>query len=325
MSAGNLKRLRRNQAIRDRGGRVELDPRDFILPYFVVEGEGVKEPIRSMEGVFRFSVDRLLEDAADARRLGVRSVLLFGIPGAKDESASAAYRQDGVVQKAVGALKEEFADLVVITDVCLCGYTSHGHCGIVGNRDSEVRIDTEATLPILARIALSHGRAGADLVAPSAMTDGQVGAIRAALDRDGLEEVGVLAYSAKYASNFYGPFREALDSAPRFGDRRSYQLDFRDPDEAIREIERDVDEGAEIVMVKPALAYLDIICRAREKFDLPIAAYNVSGEYSLVKKLSGAKEAREEELVREVLTAIKRAGADLIVTYHAKEASRWLN
>ncbi len=319
MSAGNLKRLRR-----DRAGRVELNPRDFILPYFVVEGEGVKEPIRSMEGVFRFSIDRLIEDAADARRLGVRSVLLFGIPGSKDDSASAAYRQDGVVQEAVGALKKEFGDLTVITDVCLCAYTSHGHCGIVGNRDSEVRIDTEATLPILARIALSHGRAGADLVAPSAMTDGQVGAIRAALDREGLEEVGVLAYSAKYASNFYGPFREVLNSAPRFGDRRSYQLDFKDPDEALREIQEDIEEGAEIVMVKPALAYLDIICRAREKFDLPIAAYNVSGEYSLVKKLSGAKEAKEEDLVREVLTAIKRAGADLIVTYHAKEASRWL-
>lgn len=324
MSAGNLKRLKRARPILNRDRRVELEPRDFILPYFIVEGEGVKEPIRSMPGVCRFSVDRLVEDVAEAWGLGVRSVLLFGIPGAKDGSASAAWRQDGVVQEAVGALKEEFADLTVITDVCLCAYTSHGHCGIVENRDSEVRIDTKATLPILAKIAVSHGRAGADLVAPSAMTDGQVGAIREALDREGLEEVGVLAYSAKYASNFYGPFRDALDSAPRFGDRRSYQLDFKDPDEAIEEIERDVDEGAEIVMVKPALAYLDIIYRAREKFDLPVAAYNVSGEYSLVKKLSGAKEAREEDLVREVLTAIKRAGADLIITYHAKEASRWL-
>ncbi|HDL64558.1 MAG TPA: porphobilinogen synthase [Proteobacteria bacterium] len=354
-----LRRLRRKKVIRDWVSRTELHPRNFILPYFVVGGEAVKEPIESMEGVYRLSIDNLLKDIREAYRLGIRSILLFGVTETRDESGSEAYRENGLVQRAIREIKQEFSeergmDLIVITDVCLCGYTSHGHCGVVEKQKTEgrgqktedgsqrsasvichpssvfcppssVRIDNNATLPLLARIALSHAEAGADFVAPSAMMDGQVGAIRKTLDSNGWNHVGILAYSAKYASNFYGPFREALGSAPRFGDRKSYQMDFRNPDEALREIAADIEEGADIVMVKPALAYLDIIHRARNAFRVPLAAYNVSGEYSLVKELSRGDPEREQALGLEILTAIKRAGADIIITYYAKEAARWLS
>ena len=283
-----------------------------------MEGKGIKEPIKSMPGVYHFSIDKLLRDIP--KGTGIESILLFGIPKTKDEVGSSAYREDGIVQKAVRAVKERFKDLIVITDVCLCGYTSHGHCGIVKGK----RIDNDASLKILAKIALSHAEAGVDFVAPSAMMDGQVRAIRQALDKKGFKDVGILGYSAKYASNFYGPFREALSSTPQFGDRKSYQMDFRNANEALREIKQDIEEGADIVMVKPALAYLDIIYRAKQKFNIPIAAYNVSGEYSAIKKLSEGDKTKEKELALEVLTSIKRAGADFIISYFGKEVGKWL-
>lgn len=306
-----LRRLRKNQVLRDLVSETRLSVKDFILPYFVIEGRNKKEPIKSMPGIYHLSVDNLIKDIRESRNLGIKAILIFGIPRKKDALGTGAYQRDGIVQKAVQQIKKEIKDIVVITDVCLCGYTTHGHCGVV----DKFIIDNDETLKILAKIALSHARSGADFVAPSAMMDGQVRAIREALDKNGFGDVGILAYSAKYASNFYGPFREALDSEPKFGDRKSYQMDFRNADEALREIKEDIDEGADIVMVKPALAYLDIIYRAKEKFNIPVAAYNVSGEYALVK---------EKNLILEVLTSIKRAGADLIISYHAKEAAKWL-
>lgn len=297
---------------------MRLRLKDIILPYFCVEGRNVKRPIKSMPGIYHLSIDNLLKDISGLR--GIRSILLFGLPKAKDERGCSAYSRNGAVQKAVRAIKKEFEDLTVVTDLCLCGYTSHGHCGIIKNR----RIDNAATLKALADIALSHAEAGADFVAPSAMADRQVRIIRRALDKGGFKKTRILAYSAKYASNFYGPFREAMDSAPQFGDRRAYQLDFRDRNQALKEIEEDIDEGADIVMVKPALAYLDIIYRAKQGFDVPIAAYNVSGEYSMIKELSGGDKLKEKELALEVLTSIKRAGADLIITYFGREIEKWL-
>lgn len=313
---------------------------DLILPYFVTEGRNKKGIIKSMPGIYRFSVDKLIEDVKEAKSLGIKSILLFGVSKEKDEEATLAYSQEGIVHKAIRAIKKEIKDITVITDVCLCGYTSHGHCGIL-KRKNKVIFDKDKTREILSRIALSHAQAGADYVAPSAMMDGQVRAIRNALDKNGFKNVNlvreipltprgfsngvkILAYSAKYASNFYGPFREALNSRPRFADRSSYQLDFRNLDEALKEIEQDIKEGADIVMVKPALAYLDIIYRAKQKFNIPIAAYNVSGEYSLVKYAVKRGLADEKKLVLEILTSIKRAGADLIITYHAKELIKWL-
>lgn len=292
----------------------KLSVKDLILPYFVVEGEGKREKIQSMPGIFRLSLDNLIEDVDEAQKLGIGSILLFGIPATKDESGSEAYQKEGVVQKAVRALKSEFKRLTVITDVCLCAYTAQGHCAILKS-GRKVDIDLPATLRALVRIALSHAEAGADIVAPSAMMKGQVKAIRKALDSRGCKSVRIMGYSAKFFSGFYGPFREAADCAPKFGDRSSYQLGFADARKALQEIETDIKEGADIVMVKPALAYLDIIYRARQKFKVPLAAYNVSGEYSLLKG---------RELILEVLTAIKRAGADLIITYFAKEAAKWL-
>jgi len=311
------------------------------LPYFVVEGRNIKKEIKSMPGVYHFSIDNLLRDIREAK--GIKSILLFGIPKLKDETASHAHRDDGIVQKAIKAIKRKSEGLIVISDVCLCGYTTHGHCGIVKkspqpavhSRQARDRnhglltfdyglIDNDATLKILAKIALSHAHAGADIVAPSAMMDGQVKAIRDMLDEFGFQDAGILSYSAKYASSFYGPFREALGSAPQFGGRKSYQMDYRNSDEALREIKQDIDEGADIVMVKPALAYLDIIYRAKQKFNVPIAAYNVSGEYSMIKKLAGGDKIREKGFALEVLTSIKRAGADLIITYFGKEVIRWL-
>jgi porphobilinogen synthase len=320
MPAVRLRRLRTNKAIRDWLSQTTLSPRDIILPYFVVAGKDVKRPIKSMPGVYHLSIDNLLKDITQAKRQGTRSILLFGIPSSKDRQGSRAYKKNGIVQKAVKAIKKKFKDLIVITDVCLCGYTTHGHCGVVKDK----KIDNDASLKLLAKIALSHARAGSDLVAPSAMMDGQVRTLREALDKNNFQDTGILAYSAKYASSFYGPFREALDSRPRFGDRKSYQMDYRNLNQALREIRQDIDEGADIVMIKPALAYLDIILRAKEKFNIPIAAYNVSGEYSMLRKANGSDKIKQRELALEVLTSIKRAGADLIISYFGKEAGKWL-
>ena len=309
MQALRLRRLKKN---------------NIILPYFVVEGKNVKESIKSMPGVYHLSIDNLIRDIPTAH--GIQSILLFGIPETKDRIGSGAYKKNGVVQRAVRAIKKEFKDLIVITDVCLCGYTSHGHCRIVKGK----KFDNDASLKVLAKIALSHAEAGTDFAAPSAMMDGQVGEIRKTLDKNGFKDAGILAYSAKYASNFYGPFRDAMDSAPRFGDRTSYQLDYRNPEEALRKIKQDIDEGTDIAMVKPSLAYLDIIYQAKQKFNIPVAAYNVSGEYSMVKayceKIKNRNERRktEKKLVIEILTSIKRAGADFIITYWAKDAAKWL-
>lgn len=316
MRFSRLRKFRRNGLIRDLVAETKLRVDDFIMPYFVVEGKDRIKEIKSMSGIHRLSVDRLIKDIYEARALGIKAVLLFGLSSKKDESGTSSYARTGALQKAVRTVKGSVKDMVVFTDVCLCGYTSHGHCGIVKNKS----VDNDETIKILVKIALSHAEAGADFVAPSAMMDGQVRALREALDEGGFKDTGILAYSAKYASNFYGPFREAMESAPRFGDRKTYQMDYRNSDEAMREIEEDIREGADIVMVKPALAYLDIIRRAKDNFNVPIAAYNVSGEYAMVKEYARGS---DKELILEILTAIKRAGADLIITYHAKEMARW--
>jgi len=315
-----LRRLRGSQAVRRLVRETTLSAEDFVYPLFVVHGSGVRNAIPSMPGQAQLSIDQLPADAQELRALGIPAVLLFGIPASKDEQASEAYAADGIVQQAVRALKQADPDLLVITDVCLCEYTSHGHCGIV--RDGDV--DNDATLPLLAQTALSHARAGADMVAPSAMMDGQVAAIRQALDENGFGQTPIMAYAAKYASAFYGPFREAAESTPQFGDRRGYQMDPANAREALREIEADIAEGADIVMVKPALAYLDVLARARQRFDLPLAAYNVSGEYAMIKAAAANGWLDEKRVVLEVLTTIKRAGADIVITYHAKDAARWL-
>lgn len=318
MQTVRLRRLRKNKEIRDWVSETQLHPKNIILPYFVIGGRKVKKEIKTMPGVYHLSIDNVLKDLKEA--YGIKAILLFGIPGTKDAKGSGAYEKNGIIQQTIKAIKSEYKDLIIMTDVCLCGYTSHGHCGIVKDK----RVENDETLKILAKIAVSHAEAGADFIAPSAMMDGQVKAIRLALDKKGFKDVGILAYSAKYASNFYGPFREALDSAPEFGDRRSYQMDFRNAEEALREIKQDIDEGADIVMVKPALAYLDIIYRAKEKFNVPIAAYNVSGEYSMIKKASNGDSAKERDLALEVLNSIKRAGADFIISYFGKEVGKWL-
>jgi porphobilinogen synthase len=297
-----------------------LDPADFIYPLFVRSGRGVRSEIAAMPGNYHLSVDRLLEEVGEARQEGVRSVILFGIPDRKDAVGSEAWDDGAAVQSAVRALKETYPDVVVITDVCLCEYTDHGHCGVV--RDQQVVND--ATLELLARAALSHARAGADVVAPSDMMDGRVAAIRKALDDAGLAEVAILSYAAKYASSFYGPFREAAGSTPQFGDRRSHQMDPGNADEALREVALDLEEGADIVMVKPALAYLDVVRRVKETYRVPVAAYNVSGEYSMLVAAAQRGWIDRERMVLEVLTSIRRAGADLILTYHAREAARLL-
>jgi porphobilinogen synthase len=315
-----LRRLRRTEGLRALAREISLTPEDFIYPLFVRPGRNVREPISSMPGQFRLTVDRLEAEVEEIVRLGIRAVLLFGLAERKDPEAREAWEENGLVPQAIRRIKAIAPELVVITDVCVCAYTDHGHCGIV--RDG--RVDNEATLALLARMALAHAAAGADLVAPSAMMDGQVRAIREALDEAGFVDVGIMAYSAKFASAFYGPFREAADSAPRFGDRRSYQMDPPNAREALREIERDIAQGADIIMVKPALAYLDVIRRARERFDHPLAAYNVSGEYSMVKAAAQMGWLDEERAMMEILIAIKRAGADRIITYFAKEAARRL-
>lgn len=316
------RRLRDGAAIRRMVRETELNPADFIYPVFVTPGRGVKSPISSMPGIHHFSADTIVAEVREAYNLGIPAVILFGAlePHDKDERGSMAWAPEGPVQRAVAELKEALPDLVVMTDVCLCDYTSHGHCGIV--RDGEIVNDE--SLELLAEAALSHARAGADFVAPSDMMDGRVGAIRSALDAEGLGGVGIMAYSAKYASGFYDPFREAARSAPAFGDRRSYQMDPANAREALREVALDIEEGADIVMVKPALAYLDVIERVRREVNLPVAAYNVSGEYSMVKAAVDKGWLDERTVVLEALTAMRRAGADLILTYHAKDAARWL-
>jgi len=299
---------------------INLRRDNIIYPYFVVGGSNKKEKILSFPGRHRLSVDLLIKDIKELKALGINRVLLFGVPEAKDGKGSAAYKNNNIVSLAVREIKRRFPQLIVFTDVCLCAYTDHGHCGILKGR----AIDNNETIKILAKIALSHAEAGADYVAPSAMAKGQVGAIKRELDRNGFRKTKIMGYSAKFASNFYGPFRNAAGSAPKFGDRKDYQLDYSDSLAALAGIGADIDEGADIVMVKPALAYLDIIKEAKLKFNRPIAAYNVSGEYAIVKY--GAKQGlwNEDEMVKEITTSIKRAGADYIITYHAKDAARWL-
>ena len=297
-----------------------LGVENLILPLFAVHGRGVRDPVTSMPGVSRLSLDELLKEAKDAASMGIPAVLLFGVPQSKDPRGSEAYAEDGIVQQAARAVKETIPDLLVITDVCLCQYTSHGHCGLV----EDGRIKNDASVELLARVALSHMESGADIVAPSDMMDGRVGAIRETLDEAGYTETPIMAYSAKYASAFYGPFREAAESAPQFGDRRSYQMDPANAAEALREVGLDVDEGADIVMVKPALPYLDVIARVRQEFGLPLAAYSVSGEYAMIKAAGRLGWLDEERCMMEALTAIRRAGADLVITYFAREAARLL-
>ena len=314
------RRLRKNENLRRLVRETKLSVDDLVYPLFAVPGKSVKKPIMSMPGQFQLSVDYIAKEAREAFELGIPAVLLFGIPSKKDEQGTGAFAKDGIVQQAVKRIKNEVPDILVITDVCLCEYTSHGHCGIL----EKGLVQNDMTLEVLAETALSQARAGADMVAPSAMMDGQIAAIREMLDENALEDIPIMAYSAKYASSFYGPFREAAESAPQFGDRKSYQMDPANADEAIREISLDVSEGADIIMVKPALPYLDIICRAKQEFDLPLAAYNVSGEYSMIKAAAQMGWLDEEKAMLESLTAIKRAGADIIITYWAKQLAEVL-
>jgi len=316
------RRLRRTATLRELVRETTLDPADLVYPLFVVPGEDVRNPVSSMPGVDQISVDRLAGEARELTALGVKAVLLFGIPGAKDAQGSESYADDGVVQHAIRALKDASPELALITDVCMCEYTDHGHCGLL---DSEGYVLNDETLEVLGRIAVSHAEAGADVVAPSGMIDGMVGAIRGALDAEGLQGVAILSYAVKYASAFYGPFREAAEGAPAFGDRRSHQLDPGNAREALREVALDVEEGADALMVKPALGYLDVVRAVRERFpELPLAAYNVSGEYAMLKAAGANGWLDERSAVLEVLTGIRRAGADLVVTYHAKDAAAWL-
>ncbi|MFL6058867.1 MAG: porphobilinogen synthase [Rubrobacteraceae bacterium] len=318
-----LRRTRRTGALRGLVRETRLSPSDLVYPIFVTVGEDVKNPVASMPGVFQLSINHAVAEAKRAGDLGVPAVLLFGIPNQKDEAASGAYDPEGIVQLATRAIKDAAPELIVITDVCLCEYTSHGHCGVVEKGTGEVMNDV--SLELLARTASSQAEAGADIVAPSDMMDGRVAAIRSELDNEGFQDTPILAYAAKYASAFYGPFREAAESAPAFGDRRSYQMDPANAREALLEVELDVEEGADIVMVKPALPYLDVVRRVREMTKLPVAAYSVSGEYAMIKAASQNGWLDERTAVLEALTGVKRAGADIIVTYHAPDVARWLS
>jgi porphobilinogen synthase len=316
-----LRRLRSTHALRGLVRETRLDPADFVYPMFVAHGLDRREPIPAMPGLDRLSIAHAVAEAGEARALGIGAVLLFGLPAAKDEEGSGAWDDEGIVQLATRAIKEAHPELLVICDLCLCEYTSHGHCGVLRGDGS---VDNDATVELLARTAVSQARSGADLIAPSDMMDGRVGAIRAALDDEGLTETPIMAYSAKFASAFYGPFREAADSAPAFGDRRGYQMDPANAREAVRETLLDVQEGADIVMVKPALPYLDVIRRVKDATQIPLAAFNVSGEYAMLKAAVAAGYLDERTAVVETLTSIRRAGADIVITYHAKEAALWL-
>jgi len=316
-----LRRLRRTEALRALVRESHVEVGDLVYPLFVVEGSKVKEEITSMPGIFHYSVDLLPKEVEEIAKLGLPAVLLFGIPEDKDEVGSAAYAPEGITQRAIRTIKKSVPELIVMTDVCLCEYTSHGHCGIIVNG----YVDNDKTLELLARTAVSQAEAGADMVAPSDMMDGRVRAIRQSLDKNGFQLIPIVSYAAKYASAFYEPFREAAQSTPQFGDRRSHQMDPPNWREALREVEQDIAEGADMVMVKPALAYLDVIRKVRDSFHHPLAAYNVSGEFTMVKAAAQLGWLDEKRIVLEILTAIKRAGADIIITYHAKEAARWLS
>ena len=315
-----LRRLRESSPIRNLARETRLSPAEFVYPMFVTHGQGVREPIEPMPGCFQMSLDVMSEEVGEVAELGIPSVLLFGLPAEKDPLGTEGYDPEGIVQEAVRAIKKSNPDMLVITDVCMCEYTDHGHCGVIANG----KVDNDQTLELLGRTAVSHVQAGADIPAPSAMMDGQVWAIRQALNSGGYDDTPIMGYAAKYASGFYGPFRVAAGSTPQFGDRKSYQMDSANVRMAMREIESDIAEGADIVMVKPAMAYLDVIKEARQKFDLPLAAYNVSGEYSMIKAAAQQGWIDERTVTTEVLTAIKRAGADIILSYHAKDMARWL-
>ena len=315
------RRLRKNSNIRELVAETRLSINDLIYPMFVMPGKNKRIQIKSMPGIYKQSIDNLIKEIKEVKKLGIKAILLFGIPEHKDEMGTEGYHEHGIIQKAVREIKKKVKDILVVTDVCMCEYTSHGHCGIIKDGD----VDNDETLQYLAKMSLSHAQAGADIVAPSDMMDGRVGVIRDELDQNGYKNVSIMTYSAKYASAFYGPFREAAESPPQFGDRRGYQMDPPNVREALREIELDIEEGADIVMVKPALSYLDVIRAAREEFDHPVAAYNVSGEYSMVKAAGKLGWIDEELVMMEVLISIKRAGADLILTYFAKEAAKVLS
>ncbi|HEY6111195.1 MAG TPA: porphobilinogen synthase [Chthoniobacterales bacterium] len=317
------RRLRRSAALRNLVRETNLNPHDFVLPLFVSEKVETRRPIPSMPGVFQMSVNEVVDEARRAHDAGLQAVLIFGIPATKDEQARGAYAEDGVVQQAVRALKEKSPDLAVITDVCLCEYMSHGHCGVTRIDGDHFHVLNDATVDLLVKTAVSHARAGADMIAPSDMMDGRVGAIREALDDAGFEETGILSYAAKFASVFYGPFRDAAESPPQFGDRRSYQMDCANAGEALREVALDIEEGADIVMVKPALPYIDILWRVRERFAKPTAVYHVSGEYAMVKAAAEKGAIDERAAVLEIMTSLKRAGADIIITYWARELAQW--
>jgi porphobilinogen synthase len=316
-----LRRLRKTATLRGMFRETFLSPADFIYPLFIVEGENVKKEISSMPGQFQLSIDHALRECEELIKLNVNSIILFGIPNEKDEIGSGAYADDGIIQKATRAIKERFPEMIVVTDVCLCEYTSHGHCGVV----EDGYVHNDKTLELLAKEAVSHAQSGADIIAPSDMMDGRIDAIRKALDVNGFSYTPIMAYSAKYSSGFYGPFREAAESTPQFGDRKTYQMDFGNSDEALREIALDIQEGADVIMVKPALSYLDVIRRAKDNFNRPICAYNVSGEYSMVKAAAQNGWLDGEKVMMEILTSIKRAGADVIITYFAKEAAALLH
>ena len=315
-----LRRLRASASLRSLVRENCLQTGDLIYPLFVTYGQGIKKPVGAMPGVYNLSIDELLKEVEEVIGLGIPGIILFGIPENKDASGSEAYADEGIVQQAVLAVKQRYPDFMVVTDVCLCEYTDHGHCGVIQNG----QVLNDPTLELLARTALSHVRAGADIVAPSDMMDGRVAAIRRKLDDSGYSHIPIMAYSAKYASAYYGPFREAAGSAPQFGDRKTYQMDPANAEEALRETAQDIEEGADIVMVKPALAYMDIIRMVKDEFRYPLAAYNVSGEYSMVKAAAEKDWIDEKKVVLETLTGLKRAGADIIITYHAKDAARWL-
>jgi len=318
------RRLRRSPALRNLTRETRLSVHDFVLPLFVSEKVQQRRPIASMPGVFQLSVKEVADETRAAQDLGLQAVLLFGIPEEKDEQASGAYAEDGIVQKALKAIRSKCPDLVTITDVCLCEYMSHGHCGVTRIDGDHFHVLNDETVELLVKTALSHAAAGAHIVAPSDMMDGRVGAIRDALDERGFDQTAIMSYAAKFASAFYGPFREAAESPPQFGDRRSYQMDFANANEALREVALDIDEGADIVMVKPALPYMDILWRVRERFRKPTAVYHVSGEYAMVKSAVEKGLLNERDAVIEIMTALKRAGADIIVTYWARELARWL-